>query len=364
VLLQRRASALFGCALVVVLATACSSSPDVVASNTGASADAGPADGSGAPTTETTTPAKQAVKSGRVRIAFGGDVHFEGSSAAGLNGDLGTAMSMLKKADIGVVNLETAITARGTAAPKQYTFRAPATGLTALRKAGIDVVTLANNHGMDYGRVGLADTLAAGKRAGLPIIGAGKDVTAAFTPYRRTVNGVRVSVLGATDVLDSFAITTWPATATSSGLASAKEPNLLVDAVRLAATRSDVVVVVLHWGTETVSCPSQRQQTLARRLTRAGADVVVGSHAHVLEPYVRQGRTAIHYGLGNFVFYASGGPGAQSGVYSVVVDSKGVVGSKWSPAVIQAGRPQLLTGSAAEAAASKEARLAGSCGLG
>ena len=290
-------------------------------------------------------------------------MHFEGASANALNGDLGSATSMLKKADLAVVNLETAVTTRGTAAPKQFTFRAPATAMTALRRSGIDVVTVANNHGMDYGRVGLADTLAAGKRAGLPIIGAGADVTAAFTPFRKTVNGVRVSILGATDVLDAFATNTWPATETTSGLASAKDPNLLVDAVRAAAARSDVVVVVLHWGVELQSCPSQRQRTLAKQLTKAGADVVVGSHAHVLEPYVRSGRTAIHYGLGNFVFYSTSGPALQSGVYSVVVDSQGVVGTKWSPAMIQGGRPQLLTGSAAEAAASKEARLAGNCGL-
>ncbi len=90
---------------------------------------------------------------------------------------------------------------------------------------------------------------------------------------------------------------------------------------------------------------------------------MVGSHAHVLLPYVRKGRTTIHYGMGNFVFYASKPVSTQSGVYTVVANAKGVMGTKWSPAQIQGGRPQLLTGSAARAASKAEIKLAKTCGL-
>jgi poly-gamma-glutamate synthesis protein (capsule biosynthesis protein) len=362
---KRRASLLL-CLALAVLAAGCSSSDGTLPSGAAASPGGGSEEPAGSTgSTDGADPAtpKPSAKSGKVRIAFGGDVHFAGSSASALNGNVGSATSVLKSADLAVVNLETAITDRGTAAPKEFTFRAPPSGLTALRKSGVDVVTLANNHGMDYGRVGLADTLKAAKRSGLHLIGAGNDVTEAFTPYRKTIHGVRISVLGATDVLDAFATTTWPATETESGLASAKDTDTLVDAVKTTAKDSDIVVVVLHWGVETKSCPSDRQRTLAKQLTKAGADVVVGSHAHVLGPHITKGKKTVHYGLGNFVFYARGGPASQSGVYSVVVDRDGVLDTKWSPAQIEGGRPRLLSGSAAEQASSREDALAGTCGL-
>lgn len=298
-----------------------------------------------------------------MRIAFGGDVHFAGSAAGALNGNLGSAVKLLKQADLSIVNLETAITDRGTPGPKEFTFRAPAKALDVLRKAGIDVVTVANNHGLDYGPVGLEDTLAAGRKAELPIIGAGQDVKQAYRPYRTTINGVRIAVIGATDVLDTFAQTTWPATATRPGLASAKDTPRLVRAVRAARAKADVVVVDLHWGTELASCPSARQQELAAALTGAGAQVVVGSHAHVLEPHVQEGRTTVHYGLGNFIFYATRPAAVRSGVYGVVVDRDGVVKTKWNPAQIYSGRPDLLTGPAARSADRVETELAEQCGL-
>jgi poly-gamma-glutamate synthesis protein (capsule biosynthesis protein) len=354
-----------GLVLLAGITAACSSADDAASDTSftqpGDSADSTPAPG------KSKKPAAdqddEGGQGGTVKIAFGGDVHFAGSSAGAINGDVGSAVSVLKDADLAVVNLETAITTRGTAAPKEFTFRAPPAGMVALRKAGIDVVTVANNHGMDYGRVGLADTLAAGKSSGLAVIGAGTNVDAAFTPYKKTINGVKVSVLAATDVLDAFATNTWPATETTSGLASAKDPELLLAAVRKAADNSDVVAVVLHWGVELESCPSERQQELARELTDAGANIVVGSHAHVLEPHVRIGNAAIDYGLGNFIFYATKDVSTQSGVYSVMADRKGVVKTAWKPAQIRSGRPQLLSGSAATAASARENALVGSCGL-
>ncbi|MBT0770611.1 CapA family protein [Kineosporia sp. J2-2] len=357
---------MLGVAAVIVVA-GCSPSPSDGSVEVQAAGDQASPVASPASSPAVTTPAPESTpKSGRVRIAFGGDVHFEGSSAGALDGDLGTAFGQLKSADLAIVNLETAITDRGTPGPKQYTFRAPAKALDVLKNSGVDVVTLANNHGMDYGQVGLLDTLAAGKSTGLPIIGAGKNLRAAFTPFTRTVKGVRIAVFGATDVLDSFAIGTWPATATRPGLASSKDQyeELLLDAVREAAADSDVVVVDLHWGTEQQACPSDRQQELAHALTEAGAQVVVGSHAHVLEPHVREGNTTIHYGLGNFVFYAHSAPGTDTGVYNVVVDKDGVVRTTWLPGRISGGRPQLLSGSAAKAASAQEDALASECGIG
>jgi poly-gamma-glutamate synthesis protein (capsule biosynthesis protein) len=294
-----------------------------------------------------------------VTLAFAGDVHFEGSAASALGGDIGSAGRLLARADLAVVNLETAVTERGVAEPKQFSFRAPARAMTALRRAGVDAVSIANNHGMDYGRVGLADTLAAGARARLPVLGGGRTATEAWTPLRVTKRGVRISVVAATDVLDYL---TWIADSDRSGLASAKDPERLLAVVRAEAQRSDVVVVFLHWGVERVVCPTARQQELARLLSSAGADLVVGSHAHVVQPQAQVGRTVVKYGMGNFVWYSGGGAGARTGVFTATVDRTGVRSTAWLPATIRGGRPQALSAADARQRRAEETRRAASCG--
>ncbi len=295
------------------------------------------------------TPTRPAVK-GRpvtVRLAFAGDVHFAGTSAAALTLGLGTGAAPLASADLAVVNLETAITGGGVRAPKQYTFRAPPQSLQVLRAAGIDAVSLANNHGLDFGDAGLADTLAASLTYRLPVIGAGVDAAAAFHGLVRTVRGVRVAIVSATDVLDSATAADWTAGPDHPGLASAKDGDLLTERLRQLSAQADVVVAFLHWGAETRACPTQRQEDLAQALVAAGADVVVGSHAHVLQPLAHIGAVPVAYGLGNFVFYARKAPATSSGV--LLVDVAAVPGSgpagtpvatpRWQPATIVQGRP-------------------------
>lgn len=315
------------------------------------------------PTAEGTTPAgaprpTASQPDATAVLAFAGDVHFEGSAAAGLGGELGSAFEVLADADAAVVNLETAITVAGDPQPKQYTFRAPPQALAALRAAGVDAVSLANNHGMDFGVSGLHDTLAAEESSGLPILGAGTDEDEAFEPWRTTLQGIDVSVLAATDVLDSSAIATWTAGPGVPGLASAKDPARLLAAVEAERERADVVVVFLHWGVERQTCPTARQQELARLLADAGVDVLVGSHAHVLQPQDMLGSTSVHFGLGNFLWYARGGPSARTGVATVTVSRDGVVDTGWHPATIVAGRPQLAEGADRR---SRVEELAGLC---
>jgi hypothetical protein len=307
-------------------------------------------------------PAPRASGGGPVTLAFAGDVHFEGSAGASLGGGrLGSAYGVLRRADFAVVNLETAVTERGTAQPKEFTFRAPAAAIGVLKRAGVDAVTLANNHGMDYGRVGLSDTLAAARRYGMPLLGAGVDEGAAWTPLRRTIDGVRVSVIAATDVLDDFAISAWVARPGVPGLASAKDTERLVSAVRAERDKADVLAVFLHWGKETVYCPTARQRQLAQNLSDAGADIVVGSHAHVVEPHTRVGRTVVDYGLGNFQFYARGGLGSETGVLTVTATPTGAGDATWHQATIVGGAPTALSGSAASSQEAAQTRRFASC---
>jgi poly-gamma-glutamate capsule biosynthesis protein CapA/YwtB (metallophosphatase superfamily) len=241
----------------------------------------------------------------------------------------------------------------GAPSAKPFNFRAPEAGLTALRAAGVDVISLANNHGMDYGEQGLHDTLAAARRADLALVGAGRTAKQAYRPHRVTVNGRRIAFFGATQVLDTVTIEPWTARDDRAGLATAKEEydglSRLLAAVERADREADTVVVMLHWGEEGASCPLPRQQELAAQLTDAGADIVVGGHAHRLQAGGFLGDAVVHYGLGNVVFYADGGPGADSGVFAVTIAPDGAMRINWKPAVLQGGVATRLSGEAAVA---------------
>jgi poly-gamma-glutamate synthesis protein (capsule biosynthesis protein) len=316
----------------------------------------------------TTTTVRGPRGSGRpVTIAFGGDVHFEGMLGPQLDANPATVLApiapVLAAADLAVVNLETAITERGDPAPKEFTFRAPARAFDALTAAGIDVASMANNHGIDYGPVGLLDSIAAARAASFPIVGIGRNAAEAYAPYRATVRGQRIAVIGATQVLDSALIGAWTATDTQAGLASAKDVARLTAAVRAVRPTSDTVVVFLHWGIETHTCPSADQEGLARALVDAGADILVGGHAHRLQGAGRMGGAFVAYGLGNFVFYTSGGPGAQSGVVEVTVTGREVDGYRFVPAVLRNGVATPLGADEAPAAVARWNGLRSCTGL-
>ena len=318
--------------------------------------------------TPSVTPSPKAVVRPRpnppVTIAFGGDVHFDGISRPALSGGMRHIAPLLKPADIAMVNLETAITTRGTPEPKTYHFRAPASAFSALRNAGVDVVTMANNHGVDYGPLGLQDSLAAIKASGFPTVGIGANADQAYAPWRRTVRGQRIAFIGASQVIDSNLMDTWPAGETQAGIASAYNTTRLLKAVRDAKRTSDIVVVYVHWGTERDSCPNGKQRSLAPKLVAAGADIVVGSHAHVLHGAGYLGRSYVAYGLGNFVFYKRGdGLVAQTGVLTLTVRRNSVDKWSWAPARISNGLPYPVTGGAAGRAVESWQRLRGCTGL-
>ncbi len=303
----------------------------------------------------TTSTTRGELGSGQaVTIAFAGDMNFEGVLRSRLDADPATAVGpfaeALGAADLAVGNLETALTSGGTRADKQFAFRAPPRAVDALRAAGFDAVSVANNHGLDYGADGLADTLAVkrAQRDGF-LIGVGADEDEAFAPFRAEVKGQRISVLAATQVLDSDLIEAWTATATQGGLASAKRVDRLVEEVQAARATSDTVVVFLHWGVEAETCPSADQEALARTLVDAGADLVVGGHAHRLQGGGRLGRALVHYGLGNFLFKENSTEGARTGVLEVTVTGRRIEGYRWVPGRISGSVPRPLAGEEATA---------------
>jgi poly-gamma-glutamate synthesis protein (capsule biosynthesis protein) len=318
-----------------------------------------------APRSTGTAPHLEAAKE-PITLAFAGDTHFHAQLAARLASPstaLGPTIPALKSADFTMVNLETAITTRGTKEPKEFNFRAPATAFSALKAAGIDVVSMANNHGVDFGSVGLTDSLAAIKRSGYPVVGIGKNAAEAYKPYYATVKGSKLAVIGATQVLDDNLIAGWTATNDHGGLASAKNAPRLIQEVRKARKRADAVIVYLHWGQEMHACPLPRQKHLAAQLSRAGADVIVGGHAHVPLGGGYWHNSYIDYGMGNFLFYAASGRTADTGILQLTLTGRKVTKAQWKPGTISGGVPRLLTGAARQQGLTKWNNLRSCTGL-
>jgi poly-gamma-glutamate synthesis protein (capsule biosynthesis protein) len=203
-------------------------------------------------------------------------------------------------ADIAFANLETPIAPTSGHGSRAFVFNAPASLPTDLRRTGFNVVSVANNHAYDQGVSGLAETLSRLKNAGVLPVGAGVTRDRAGGPLYLNRRGLRIAVLGYTDLLNvnlnSRADKPW---------VSRLGENETLGAVRDARQRADLVIVSVHWGNEYQRKPSPRQMRFARALAEAGADLVVGHHPHVLQPMetIRVGdrKSVIAYSLGNFV---------------------------------------------------------------
>jgi poly-gamma-glutamate synthesis protein (capsule biosynthesis protein) len=297
-------------------------------------------------------------------LAFAGDVHFTGRTLRLLRDPqtaFGPFARVLSAADFAMVNLETAVTSRGKPEPKTYHFRAPPTAYAAIQAAGVDLVSVANNHTLDYGQVGLADTLESARKAGMPVVGAGRNAAEAYRPYLVTVAGIRLAILAFSQV--HALSSTWRATDSRPGIAVAFDTARTTAAVRAAQKQADVVIVFMHWGIEGSSCPSGEMKTFAAKMAAAGADLVVGTHAHVLLADGWKNSTYVHYGLGNFVWYTSS-HSTDTGVLRVTINKQGVIKREFLPGVVSAtGQPVPATGAAKQRVTRKIAQAEKCTGL-
>jgi poly-gamma-glutamate synthesis protein (capsule biosynthesis protein) len=286
---------------------------------------------------------------GEFTFSFAGDVNFVDRTATRLAADPATvfaeAVPVLSAADLTMVNLETAVTTEGSAQDKEFTFRAPPAAFVALRDAGVDVATMANNHGADYGAAGLRDTLSAISASGFPVVGIGANAAAAYAPWVTTVRGTRIAVIAASQVQDET-LANWSAGPAKAGIANAFSP-LLISAVHAAKAAGDVVVVYVHWGSEYVDCPNRDQQTLAAQLAAAGAAAVIGTHVHVLQGAGwRPDGVFVAYGLGNYLWWKSfGNDQDDNGVLTLTFRGGKVVADTFRAAHLDArGVPVPATG--------------------
>lgn len=241
--------------------------------------------------------------------------------------------------DITIGNLETSITKGGSIWPdKQYNFRSDPENLEAMKKAGIDVVSLANNHTLDYGYDGLLDTLNYIDKSGIYSVGAGKDYNDAFKETIIEKNGYRVGILGFSRVVPDVG---WWATKNRPGLAGAYDGqlNAALKKVEEVKEEVDILILSIHWGTELQITPRDHDVLAAKRLIDAGADVIMGHHPHVLQGIEIYNGKPIFYSLGNFVFSSKNKLTAQTIIGQVNYVNGEIESLKILPHKIVAGRP-------------------------
>ncbi|MGH3646532.1 MAG: CapA family protein [Micromonosporaceae bacterium] len=301
-----------------------------------------------------------------ITLAFAGDVHFAQRTLSLLDDPdtaFGPIAEELSAADMAVVNLETAVTEGGTPEPKQFKFRAPASAYQAVKAAGIDAVSLANNHALDYGQDGLADTLRYADEAGVPVFGAGANAHTAYAPWVTEVRGVKIAVVGLSHIRELSE--RWEATDERAGIAMAHDLKVAARAVKSAREQADVVIVYLHWGKEGDQCPTERMTTLAKTLADAGADAVVGTHAHLLLGDGWLGKTYVSYGLGNFLWWWNDAYSNDTGVLRLTLRGSELTGTEFVPAHISrdTGQPLPAEGEEATRISDKFAGLRSCTGL-
>ena len=245
-----------------------------------------------------------------VRLLFSGDIYLSDHvlNAYDRAGDISGVLddgyrSLIGEADYFAANQEFPFSSRGQQAPdKQYTFRLPESRVSLMNEIGVDLVTLANNHALDFGTDALLDTVSTLDQAGILHVGAGADSEAARQPAIVDVNGVRVGFIGSSRVIP---VASWTAGASSPGMLTAYDPALLVQTIQETRPLCDYLVVLIHWGVERAEMPVDHQTSLSRQCIDAGADLVVGSHPHVLQGIEYYRGKPIVYSLGNFIFGSS-----------------------------------------------------------
>ncbi len=275
-----------------------------------------------------------------VTIAAVGDIMLDRSVAEAITpehpeGPFAHVLDVLQSADLTVGNLESAVSDLGQARQKSYTFRAPPLAAAGLAAAGFDLVSIANNHSLDFGPEALVDTVEQLRAASVEVVGGGRDNEEAYRYRVLTAHGVRVAFLGLAEVPNDngYDRSVWIAAPGKPGIAWVDEERMAAT-VREAAQAAEVVVVMLHFGIEGASEPLERQRQLSRSAIDAGANLVVGSHPHVLQKLEDYGGGLIAYSLGNFVFDGFEGDANKSGILLVSFAADGSPSWRMEPVSI------------------------------
>ena len=251
---------------------------------------------------------------------------------SGLNG-------LFRRDDLTVINHECPSTDIVAPLSKTFVFRCDPKALDEAVQAGVDVASLANNHGFDQGPEALLDSVRNLRRAGIVPIGAGASSEEADAPAYVDIGGWRIGLVGVGEVVDP---PEQVAVGGEIGTAVGHDFPRALRAIEEAEANADLVIVVIHWGVELDTQPREYQVEEARRMIDAGADVIFGHHAHRLQPMGTYRGRPIFYGLGNFVWPSFSPEGSTTAVARVLIRSNGDIVGRLLPAtIVSDGHPVL-----------------------
>lgn len=295
--------------------------------------------------------AARAEESGVVRLMAVGDLEMAfGVSRRivniGVEVPFADVAHIFDDADIVVANLECSLSRNGEPWPKkQLHFGATPKAAEALAVGGVDVVSVANNHSLDFGPRAFLDTLDLLDEAGVGHYGGGRNSAEARAPLIVERNGLRIAFLSYVTAFwgpYSFSTRAWKATADKTGVAIANVDDIATD-VTAAREIADVVVVSIHADGEYRFKPKTSQRKMADAAVGAGAALVIEHGPHVLQGYRRGANTLIAYSLGNFVFPGYDGDARYSAILDVSLSAEGVDSFSWIPIYLVKALPRPAT---------------------
>ncbi|MEZ5307183.1 MAG: CapA family protein [Pyrinomonadaceae bacterium] len=284
-----------------------------------------------------------------IEIAFVGDVLL----ARGVEKKINTygpeypfenVRHILSKADLAFANLEGPLASKCEKLEKNYSFEGRPKNAGILKYAGIDIVSLANNHSLDCGNIGLFETMDNLDSQNIRWVGAGRTKSETESPVFLEIKNTRIAFLAITKIS--------PGSDESVAVAEFGRVEL-PQTIATMRKKADVVIVSIHWGTEYASYPDVAQTDLAEQATRAGADIVVGHHPHVLQGLslganaANDRKTLVAYSLGNFVFDSPTNRNrllGESAILRVSVGKGGVREADVIPVSIDGYRPSPAVG--------------------
>lgn len=277
-------------------------------------------------------------KKGDTTISFVGDVSLADNwyimpkydeRKKGIYGILSEdTVKLMTESDIMVANSEFTISDRGAKMPgKYYTFRGSPKRIPIYDEMGVDLLTLANNHVFDFGETAFNDMIDSLNEYKMPYIGAGKNIDEAKKPYYFIINGYKIAFVNATRA--EKIILTPEATSKTGGVFRCYDPTNFKNLISEVKKESDYVIALIHWGREDSHNLEQVQIDTSKIYLDAGADVIIGSHAHVLQGIEFYNHKPIIYNLGDFIFNDET---KDTGIFQIKINNDGLMEYYFIPA--------------------------------
>lgn len=292
-------------------------------------------------------------------LVCGGDIMLNSISAK--SNPFAGIVSKVKSADLAYANLEVPLTTARAATPRktaeqlarrsQFVLKADPGHAKHLAATGFDIVSLANNHAMDFRKAGLEEMIKSIEKQGIKHAGAGSNLSEAHEPLVTEVAGKKIGMISFMSFVDkSSNWATTPATETETGIAvldfggkmDAAKQGQIKRFVRAAKSKCDFLIVAMHWGVERTTVPTRYQVSLGRGFIDAGADMLVGAHPHRLQGGEVYKGKPILYSMGNLISPLPG----ETGLATLKFDGNDFVSAEFLPVRIGGGKTTPYTGKA------------------